>query len=163
MRTSFDEFPRYNTWAYRYAEADEQFVRGHGDKFTLKRGAELAAFASAHEEALRHDPCLVAVLEEACLPPLTPAGAASGAALGTEQRWLEERKGVTMLRRSTSLLESHELGAVVALPGRAARTAVGPSGQNCGTPTNQVSNHTYLKVRYLKVWTYFVKSGPKIN
>ena len=77
----------------QYAAADNQFVRGHGDKFTLLHGQSMSKFSNDYAESIRHDASIVAVLEETCLPDK----------MGKE--WIEERKSRNMLRRSSSLLK----------------------------------------------------------
>ena len=117
-----------------YAAVDAQFVRGHGDKFTLRRGEHVSNFSKEHGEALRHDPSLIAVLEEACLPGEMKMG----------KEWIEERKSQTMLRRSSSLLESQELGAVVSLPGN------GPvEDQVLHVDSEHLYEHVHLPPHYL--------------
>ena len=70
--------------------------------------ATVTSNTSSVENMLRHDPGILSVLEEACLPSATTGDPVA----------LDGRKMKTMLRRSSSLLESHALGAVVSLPGK---------------------------------------------
>ena len=111
-----------------YATKDEQFVRGHDDKYTLKRGLQLNEYASKHANSIRHNPSLIKVLEELVLP--------SNAS--------EERKAQTMLRRSSSLLESHDLGAVVAIPGNNKN-----SDQSIHVDTEHLYEHLHLPPHYV--------------
>ena len=153
-----------------YAKKDSQFVRGHGDKFTLKRGGHLARFCSTPEHVatngngealassaagqgitplaetpestsmmsvenmLRHDPGILSVLEEACLPPATAGDPVA----------LDDRKVKTMLRRSSSLLESHALGAVVSLPGKGKT-----KDQTIHVDAEHLYEHSHLPPHYL--------------
>jgi hypothetical protein len=125
-----------------YARRDVQFVRGHGDKYTLKRGAQLEEYTKLHSERLRHNPSLLAVMEQLVLPFSGADGSNIG--LGKTAEFAEERKHTTMLRRSSSLLESQELGAVVALPGDG-RT----KDQMIHVDTEHLYEHLHLPPHYV--------------
>ena len=121
------------------------------DKFTILRGEQLNRFASQAgedglllnkpESKLRHDPSIVAVLEEACLAPELTADRAA----------MLEAKTQTMLRRSVTLLESQPLGAVVSLPG----SIGGPEQQQdqvLHVDTEHLCEHTHLPPHYLAMF-----------
>jgi hypothetical protein len=124
--------PPVNVDYDEYSKRDEQFVRGHGDKYTLKRGARMEIYAAKHEEEIRHNASLLEVLEEIVLPS------------SKTKDEHEERKSQTMLRRSSSLLESHELGAVVAMPGRSQT-----KDQNIHVDTEHLYEHVHLPPHYI--------------
>jgi len=117
-----------------YATRDTQFVRGHGDKYTLSRGSQMNTYAQSHGNDLRHNPHLLRVLEDVVLPP----------ELIENETKKEKRKAQTMLRRSSSLLESHEVGAVVAMPG-AGRTV----DQTIHVDTEHLYEHVHLPPHYV--------------
>ena len=122
-----------------YGRLDAQVVRGHEDKFTVRRGGHMEQFAADQcaEEQLRYNPSLLAVLEEVCLAP----------EVGTNPAALAEAKSMSMLRRSTSLLESQPLGAVVALPGRGHT-----DDQLLHVDTEHLYEHTHLPPHYLAMF-----------
>ena len=74
----------------------------------------------------------MAVLEETCLPDKM------------EKEWIEERKSRNMLRRSSSLLESQELGAVVSYPGNSQS-----NDQMTHVDSEHLYEHMHLPPHYL--------------
>ncbi len=116
-----------------FSQRDAQVVRGHGDKYALRSGRHLQAFARSREAQMAFHPGLLAVLEEACtasttthsphgpLPGLNSLEAAErntrrGRADLASAAPQSDRKERTMLRRSQSVLAAEEIGSVVALP-----------------------------------------------
>ena len=122
-----------------YAAQDAQFVRGHDDKYTLTRGPRLTAYATEHAEAIRHNASIVQLLEDVVLPTVNLE---EGREMSPSEK--EERKTQTMLRRSSSLLESHAIGAVVALPGRGCT-----KDQTIHVDTEHVYEHVHLPPHYM--------------
>ena len=150
-----------------YASRDAQFVRGHDDKYTLKRGKRLQQYADQHSELLRHNACVLKVIEQVVLPTFHTKGGGSSGSSGCsgssgsskgsssaetstpttvqeQKERQEERKTHTMLRRSSSLLESHPVGAVVAMPGRGVT-----KDQTIHVDTEHLYEHLHLPPHYV--------------
>ena len=83
---------------------DEQLVRGHADKDTLKAGENLENFSNESSSMIQLNPDLLSILQNVCLP--------------RKKANYPTRVERTMLRRSQTLLEAEPLGSVIALPGQ---------------------------------------------
>ena len=136
-----------------YSQLTTQIVRGHGDKFTLRRGKHMNASAevSDAEERLRHNASLLAVLEETCLPKV----------LRRDKAGLDKRKERTMLRRSSSLLESTSVGAIVALP--SSLESGERKDQRLHVDTEHLYEHAHLPPHYAVMFLPAVQSAEELN